>query len=125
MPGIYGVANTKNAKVNLKSMANAMYLYEHFIQDELFHDEHIGAARTHTGQVGQATSPTMHAGTTVWVEGEAYNVNEVADELSLEAASLSSLLLAAEKGKQLDKCLNRLDGYFCAALYNPKPVSLS
>ena len=52
------------------------------------------------------------------IEGEAYNVGDVADELSLEATSLSGLLLAAENSQKLDKCLNRLDGYFCAALYN-------
>ena len=118
MPGIYGVANSKNAKANLEKMAAAMYLYDHFIQDELFHDEHLGASRAHTGQVGEATSPARHWSNALWVEGEAYNVSDVADELGLETTSLSDLLLAAENSQQLDKCLNRLDGYFCAALYN-------
>jgi len=118
MPGIYGVANSNNAKANLEKMADAMYLYDHFIQDELFHDEHLGASRAHTGQVGEATSPAGNGANALWIEGEAYNVSDVADELGLEAASLSDLLLAAENSHQLDRCLNRLDGYFCAALYN-------
>src|SRR5690606_26574479 len=117
-PGIYGVANSKNAKANLEKMAAAMYLYDHFIQDELFHDEHLGASRAHTGQVGEATSPARNGSNALWVEGEAYNISEVAADLGLEATSLSDLLLAAERNQQLDKCLNRLDGYFCAALYN-------
>ena len=124
MPGIYGVANSKNAKANLEKMADAMYLYDHFIQDELFHDEHVGASRAHTGQVGEATSPARHWSNALWVEGEAYNVSDVADELGLETTSLSDLLLAAENSQQLDKCLNRLDGYFCAALYNAETRKL-
>lgn len=124
MPGIYGVANSKNAKANLEKMADAMYLYDHFIQDDLFHDEHLGASRTHTGQVGEATSPARNGINALWIEGEAYNVSDVADELGLEAASLSGLLLAAENSQQLDKCLSRLDGYFCAALYNGETQKL-
>jgi len=124
MPGIYGVANSNNAKANLEKMADAMYLYDHFIQNELFHDDHVGASRAHTGQVGEATSPARHWSNALWVEGEAYNVSDVADELGLETTSLSDLLLAAENSQQLDKCLNRLDGYFCAALYNAETRKL-
>ncbi|MFS6538273.1 asparagine synthase-related protein [Idiomarina loihiensis] len=118
MPGIYGVANSNNSKVNLENMADAMYLYDHFIQDELFDNAIVGASRAHTGQVGEATSPVRNGSNALWIEGEAYNVSDVADELDLEATSLSELLLAAETSQQLDNCLNRLDGYFCAALYN-------
>lgn len=118
MPGIYGVANSNNAKASLECMADAMYLYDHFIQDELFHDQHLGASRAHTGQVGEATTPATLDGNAVWIEGEAYNVAKVAGELGLSATSLPGLLLAAEKAGRLDSCLNRLDGYFCAALYN-------
>lgn len=124
MPGIYGVVNSDNVKVNLKKMADAMYLYDHFIQDDLFHDRHVGASRAHTSQVGEATSPARNEGIVLWVEGEAYNVRDVADELDLAATSLSDLLLAAERKQLLDKCLNRLDGYFCAALYNAETQKL-
>lgn len=124
MPGIYGVANSNNSKINLKNMADAMYLYDHFIQDDLFHDEIIGASRTHIGQVGEISSPARDGNNVLWIEGEAYNVSDVADELGLEATSLSDLLLTAENGQLLDKCLNKLDGYFCAALYNEKARKL-
>lgn len=118
MPGIYGVVNSKNAQANLKQMTNAMYLYDHFIQDELFHDCNVGASRAHCGQVGEASSPARSEDNVLWIEGEAYNVCDVANELGLEATSLSALLLAAESSQYLNQCLNRLDGYFCAALYN-------
>lgn len=124
MPGIYGVANSSSAKANLISMTKAMYLYDHYIQDELFNDEYAGASRVHTGQVGEATTPATHSNNALWIEGEAYNVSEVAADLGLAANSLSTLLLAAENSQQLDKCLNRLDGYFCAAFYNAKAQKL-
>jgi len=124
MPGIYGVANGGRVKANLDRMAKAMYLYDHFIQDGLFHDERVGASRTHTGQVGEAQTPVRHGSNSVWIEGEAYNVSEVAGQLGLAATTLSDLLLLADYSQQLDKCLSRLDGYFCAALYNAEAQTL-
>src|SRR5690554_4751851 len=117
MPGIYGIVNSKNIKNNLECMAKEMHLYDHFIQDEVFYDEKVGASRAHTGQVGEASSPVKQDNYAVWVEGEAYNISEVAAELTLDASTLASLLLEAEKADLLDNCLNKLDGYFCAALY--------
>ncbi|MEX1033248.1 MAG: asparagine synthase-related protein [Cellvibrionaceae bacterium] len=124
MPGIYGVANSDDVKANLESMAQAMYLYDHFIQDELYHDQHLGGSRAHTGQVGEVASPTRQDGNALWIEGEAYNVGDVSNELGIESTTLSGLLLAAEKNNQLDLCLNRLDGYFCVALYSPASQKL-
>ncbi|MBE0440402.1 MAG: hypothetical protein IBX57_11740 [Gammaproteobacteria bacterium] len=118
MPGIYGLANSSSPKANLENMAKAMYLYDHFIQDELFYHQFFAASRAHTGQVGESQMPT-HADTyKLWIEGEAYNVDEVAGELNIKANTLSELLLTSEQAGLLDKCLNHLDGYFCAALYN-------
>lgn len=117
MPGIYGVVNSKYIKNNLECMAKEMHLYDHFIQDKIFYDEKVGASRAHTGQVGEASSPVKQDNYAVWVEGEAYNISEVAAELTLDASTLASLLLEAEKADLLDNCLNKLDGYFCAALY--------
>ena len=99
-------------------MAKAMYLYDHFIQDELFCEGTIGASRAHLGHIGENRSPLRSVGHYLWVEGEAYNIAEVASELGLSDESLSALLLSAEKVGQLDACLNKLDGYFCAALYD-------
>ena len=118
MPGIYGLVSKEDTKSNLIHMSKSMYLYEHFIQDELFYDDSIAASRAHTGLVGTDHSPIKLNELYVWVEGEAYNVSEVAKELNLKANSLPTLLLKADESKQLDKCLNRLDGYFCAAIYD-------
>lgn len=101
-------------------MSKIVYLYYNFIQDVLFNDDSVAASRTHTGLVGTDHSPIKLNELYVWVEGEAYNVSEVAKELNLKANSLPTLLLKSDESNQLDKCLNRLDGYFCAAIYDKK-----
>ena len=101
-------------------MSKIVYLYYNFIQDVLFNDDSVAASRTHTGLVGTDHSPVKLNDLYVWVEGEAYNVAEVAKELNLKANSIPTLLLKADEINQLDKCLNRLDGYFCAAIYDKK-----
>lgn len=118
MPGIYGLVSKKDTKNNLQSMSKTMYLYGHFIQDALFYDDSVAATRVHTGLVGTDHSPIKLNDLYVWVEGEAYNVSEVAKDLSLKANSLPTLLLKADESNQLDKCLNLLDADFCAAIYN-------
>lgn len=118
MPGIYGLINKEETKSNLKNMSKSMYLYDHFIQDELFYDDAVAASRVHIGLVGTDHSPINLNDLYVWVEGEAYNVTDVAKELNLKANTLPTLLLKADESNQLNKCLNRIDGYFCAAIYN-------
>lgn len=120
MPGIYGLVSKKDTKNNLQNMSKSMYLYDHFIQDELFYDDSVSASRVHTGLVGTDHSPVKLNDLYVWVEGEAYNISEVAKELNLKANSLPTLLLKSDESNQLDKCLNRLDGYFCAVIYDKK-----
>lgn len=124
MPGIYGLVNSNNPGGNLGKMAATMRLYNHFIQDEMFDDDCVAASRVHTGQVGEVESPARRDGNVIWIEGEAYNIDKVSDELELEAGSLSTLLLGAEQNGDLDKCLNKLDGYFCAVIYNAKERKL-
>ncbi len=120
MPGIYGLVSKENIESNLIHMSKSMHLYENFVQDEFFYNDSIAASRTHTGLVGTDHSPIKLNDLYVWVEGEAYNVSEVAKELNLKANSLPTLLLKSDENNQLYKCLNRLDGYFCAAIYNKK-----
>lgn len=120
MPGIYGLAGFADSDEQLRRMKSAMRLYGHFRQDDLFSDDVIGASRVHLGHVGENSSPVVEGSLLVWVEGEAYNVVEVAATygLHLPDKSLAKLLLVADAAGRLDDCLNRLDGYFCAAIYD-------
>lgn len=121
VPGIYGLVCNINLHNNFEMMRDAMRLYSHYIQDDLFIDQKIAASRVHIGNIGEMTSPVIFDEVLyIWVEGEAYNVQEVAKQINLpfEGDSLAKLLLLAEKLEKLNDCLNILDGYFCAVIYD-------
>ena len=119
MPGIYGFAKAGGlTSTSLSGVANAMRLYDHFAQDELFEDDSLAASRAHLGAIAQKSSPAVLDNVRVWVEGEAYNHRNVADSLKLQKSSFADLLLEAYVKSKLDVFLNRIDGYFCAALYD-------
>ena len=119
MPGIYGfVKSTVLARSNIRQVADEMKLYDHFIQDPLFEGDYIAAGRVHLGKIGEKSSPASLRGLKIWLEGDAYNQKNVAESLGLERTGLADLLLEAYATEKLEACLNQLDGYFCAALYD-------
>ena len=121
MPGIYGFAKSKVLEhASIQAIASQMNLYSHFEQDNIFEDESIAASRVHLGKIGEGSSPTQIRGLCLWVEGEAYNHQQVATELGLGEQGLANLLLEAYQLNQFSLFLNRLDGYFCAVLYDAK-----
>ncbi|ASI89219.1 asparagine synthase-related protein [Vibrio mediterranei] len=126
MPGIYGFSKSKTLFGSCLSDITAAVKYEQFIKDSDFEDENIAASRVHLGIVGESTTPVSIDHCHVWVEGEAYNAQEVSQQLNLKAESLGNLLAEAYLKDKLAACLNRLDGYFCAALYdkNNKQIKL-
>jgi asparagine synthase (glutamine-hydrolysing) len=121
MPGIYGLVDDPKAVAkNLSQMREAMHLYDHFVLDQAFVHDSLGASRVHLGNIGASNSPQKDQQNYVWVEGEAYNLSQVCTQMGFDPnLSLSELLLMAESSGQLESCLHGLDGYFCAALYNP------
>lgn len=121
MPGIYGLVSTKkDIKTNLSNMSDSMHLYDHFIQDSTYIDETLAASRVHLGKIGLKDTPASSGNLYIWIEGEAYNIDEVNSQLNYNATSLESLLLQAEQNNELEYCLSLIDGYFCAVLYDSK-----
>ena len=118
MPGIYGVAGNNYLEKSVQGMATSMFFNDHLKQDLLYSDEYVGGSRTHTGHIGEPVSPVRLGSRLIWVEGEAYNISEVTSELNIKATTLSELLLMADREVKLNKCLNRLDGDFCAAIFD-------
>ena len=120
MPGIYGFSTSqKNGAESLQKMSKAMKLYPHFVQDSEFESDKLAASRQHLGRVGEKGSPLSSKGIYVWVEGEAYNLNDVCLVLALpEEMSLGKAMINAYQAGQLDSFLNRLDADFCAILYD-------
>ncbi|SFR49286.1 asparagine synthase-related protein [Thiomicrospira sp. ALE5] len=122
MPGIYGFSVTQSNPANtIEKMTDAMHLYDHFIKDTPLLDERVEASRVHLGHIGEKSSPIESDGIFVWVEGEVYNLDEIASQFDLfESTTIGDALIKTYQANQLDAFLNKLDGYFCAALYDQK-----
>lgn len=120
MPGIFGFIK-KNQKSSLHSMQQAMTLYPPFKQDNLFEDDLIAASRVHLGKIGEQSSPTKQGSLLAWIEGEAYNLAELAPSFGYSSdTSFATALLTVYENNKLDSFLNKLDGYFCACIYDQK-----
>ena len=126
MPGIFGFTK-KNQSAHIETVQESMMLYPHFKKDDLFKDESIAASRVHLNKIGEKNSPVQSNDVFVWIEGEAYNHVELAGYFGYEESlSFSECLLFVYQQNLLDSFLNKLDGYFCAAIYdkNKKRVKL-
>jgi asparagine synthase (glutamine-hydrolysing) len=126
MPGIYGLSNQDKAKTSaLTAMSDAMLLYPHFLQDELFSDQHVAASRVHLGKINLNDRPDLgDDGNRTWIEGEVYNLPEVLryfgwSGFATDNQAFPHWLLHAYQSEKLDMFLNRLDGDFCASIYDP------
>ena len=125
MPGIFGyVKNSPDASSQLRAMATAMKLYDHFVEDDLFEDGSIAASRVHLGHIGEKTSPYNCGAVRLWIEGEAYNIKEVAAQLRLVEKGFAANMVEAYRAGKLDSYLNLLDGYFCAVLCDSRKKSV-
>ncbi len=118
MPGFYGFIKRENSKLNIRSMVQAMHLYPYYTQDRVFEDSKIAASRVHLGNVGENSSPHTEGVISIWIEGEAYNLQEVCGDLGLKTTGFAKSMLTAYKTGNLEKFLNKLDAYFCAAIYD-------
>jgi len=126
MPGIFGFTK-QNQSTPLAAVQKKMTLYPYFKQDDLFEDEAIAASRVHLNKIGEKNSPIESNGVFAWIEGEAYNHVELASSFGYEESlSFSECLLFVYQQNLLDSFLNKVDGYFCAVIYdqNKKQVKL-
>lgn len=118
MPGIFGFTK-KNQSANIETVQKSMMLYSHFKKDDLFEDELIAASRVHLNKIGEKNSPIHNDGVFAWVEGEFYNHTELAVDFGYEeSSSFGECLIFVYQQNLLDSFLNKLDGYFCAAIYD-------
>lgn len=126
MPGIYGLSNKRCESISdaISAMTQEMLSYPHFIKDSEFVDQSTACSRVHLGTVGMLKSPLVDVrGNYVWIEGEAYNLADVILDLGWGGGEsgnfdFPSSILNAYAYEQLDQFLSRIDGYFCAALYD-------
>jgi len=121
MPGIFGyIKSLPNDVSQIKNMTDAMFLYSHLKIDEQFEDDKIAASRVHLGHIGENSSPYRHGDLFIWIEGEAYNLKDLTKELQIKNNGFAESIAESYCKGILDKFLNKLDGYFCAVLYDSK-----
>ncbi|MEZ9368102.1 asparagine synthase-related protein [Shewanella sp. 10N.286.51.B2] len=120
MPGIYGLVSSEtNSTKNIAKMMNAMNLYPHFVNDEVFDDSIVTSSKVHLGHNKDRFKNEFDDSISVWVEGEAYNLSQMRDDFDFDFDfNLASALKSAYKNDKLNDFLNKLDGYFCGVLYD-------
>lgn len=117
MPGIFGF--TKSFKhAAMYDVQKAMFS-SNLKEDSIYEDRFISASRVHLNKIGDLTSPTSLDGVHSWVEGEVYNLDELYAEFGYSKSdSFSTILIKMYECKKLELFLNKIDGYFCAVIFD-------
>lgn len=125
MPGIYGYVKDNNENSMISQMTSSLKENrEHLIKDDDFVCENIEASRVHLGTIGMKNSPFTHKNVVIWVEGECYNLEELRTLFSFSQISFEEGISNAYYNDLLDDYLNKIDGYFCAVIYDQKKKKL-
>ena len=116
MSGLVGrVIRNKNIAGQEISQARDFLVYDKsYKNDTVFCDENISATRTHLQVIGEYDSPHNSGSLYCWIEGEVFNLGEVAQKFNIEAASFAEILLKAYSRNILEQVLNGIDGLFVA-----------
>ena len=69
-------------------------------------------------------SPFVQEDVITWIEGECYNLEELREIFSFAQTSFEEGIANAYNNDQLDDYLNKVDGYFCAVVYDQKKKKL-
>lgn len=127
MPGIYGFhqRSVSNRREVLGSMQQSMLCFPHLKQANFFVDNCIAASRTSLKGADTVTSSSRDRDSLeLWIEGEVFNLAKVIEDYKWTDKPVANtefniwLLYAYQLG-ELDSFLNKIDGDFCAALYDP------
>ena len=125
MPGVYGFCATAiNPDSILANMARAM------VTDELvsmppFISDPFAASCINLGHTNRSNSPAHSGDITVWVEGEVYNLKELCVQFNLEEQSdFEDAIIETFKQNLLTSFLGKVDGYFCAVLYDKRSAQV-
>lgn len=118
MPGIYGHIKQSENGSYIQSMTNILVEGRPYSYDPVYENAELVASRAHANVMGMRTTPYTKRDVHLWIEGECYNLAEVAIKNNLKAQSFENLLLQAYQNGCLESILHEVDGYFCAALYD-------
>ena len=119
MPGLSGCINAPDPALAAERMTAAMHFGGWLTAAPPFSDARVAAGRTSTGTVGPTRAPVTAGGVHLWVEGEFYAPAAAAADAGPFDEAVARAMIAAYRAGNLEAFLHRLDGYFCAALYDP------
>lgn len=127
MPGIFGFKiSQNNDHCFINKMADAMNTSSEFQHEATFKTCNVAASRVHLGHIGYSNLTEPDQNVTIWIEGESYNLESIWEEMEFEGEiNLDSALTQAYNRSLLDKLLSKLDGFFCAALYDHQKEIIS
>lgn len=132
MPGVFGIADRRGvAASSLASMAEAMCTQPHYVRDELFVGDVAAASRVHLGRTRMTSTPAHDpSGVHAWVHGEVYNLAAAVEalgwsEVAVANRDVAAWLVRAYRQGELDALLARLDGFFCAAIFDAERRRIS
>ncbi len=124
MPGIVGFTVEKKNRTNsrrvLEQMQNLITHGDFYAKDELFCDKNVCATRAHISVIQKEPQPYCEEGVYVWLDGEFFNTDELAQELAGSVGCDAALLLALYKQQRDFSFLERIDGSYAAVIYDSK-----
>lgn len=109
MPGIYGYIKKDKSDNKIANMTKALYYQDNFIQDDIFSDDYIECAHIHIRNIKKDNKHFFKNGIYISIEGEQYDFND---------KSFEEFIYEAYINNTLEEKLNKLDGYFHAAIYD-------
>lgn len=123
MPGLVGVVKSNTAhveKIELLNARNSMKFYNWYKDDKVYEDNNLVASRTHLNVIGLDESPYEKHECACWVEGEIYNIDEVADYSKTDVKKFPDLIIETYFNGSLVNLLSKIDGYYAVVLYDKK-----
>jgi len=127
MPGLIGIKKVgKSLTHNLQEGMQLMSYGKTQTYDQIYEDHFLTASRVHLKKIGEKSSPFVFKGNYCWLDGEIYNLQEVANKYRLEITSFPELLIAAYLDKNLfEQILSEIDGYFSAVIYDKENFKIA
>ncbi len=124
MPGIVGFTITAKERTDtcrtLEEMQNLITHGDFYVKDELFCDEQVCATRAHINVTQKEPQPYDEAGVYIWLDGEFYNTDELAEKLASPVNGDAALLAWLYRQEKDFSFLKQIDGNYAAVIYDSR-----
>jgi len=123
MPGIAGFATTRafatgHTRKILKDVQALLTHDSRYLLDALTCSSQVCGTRVHAGVLQPAPQPYSHSGLSIWLDGEFYNREEIAQEFGIQVDTDLALLVALFKCADRRTAFGRIDGIYSAVIHD-------